>query len=669
MKRNAHSSRIVAIAIVIVAIVAVVYALSILRANTDSEVEETLNLNLIEQRTSSPENLRIADDKIPATNRWFSSLIFGDDPVVFAYPFSFKASSNGFELSVPKVTSSEDAVFASHTPDISVDLGAERYEVREYDDVTVTNSFQSRSGESIADVLLVQGHPFVYVTARSNFDMTISGNGIRDFKERDSRNVLLFRVNDQQYGLRADTVSIDGEGAIVTFKSGQTAAMFAIPDDANTNDFITASEVEVTGSNVEYDVKSSAISTTINLRTKNNAETIIGKLPHHGSSTGSNQMGSFNTLYGELTLQKGNEITYETTQEIPRKKLDLSTLSADRKTELKEYLKTETDTLTLDKTDTYFGFKELYRASQLLLLADELDANEQKGQIQSQLSNALTAWLKESDGRSERLFYYDDTLKGVVGIQPSFGSEEFNDHHFHYGYFIYAASVLADYDNSFVEEYGEVINLIVSDIAAENINDLPDVRSYDRFTGHSWASGFSNFADGNNQESSSEAINAWAAVYYWAESSNNDELRDRALWLYGNEINATQNYWLNDQRSQPGFQSYDHPFVSIVWNGKRDYTTFFSPRPQAILGIQLIPMSPAHTYLSGSAVAQNLNHVLPDTDNYSGQFGDYLLMYKAMDDPADAVRLLPTIADDQIDDGNSKTYLYAWIYSFDSAAE
>ena len=30
----------------------------------------------------------------------------------------------------------------------------------------------------------------------------------------------------------------------------------------------------------------------------------------------------------------------------------------------------------------------------------------------------------------------------MVGLTPSFGSEEFNDHHFHYGYFLSAAGLL-----------------------------------------------------------------------------------------------------------------------------------------------------------------------------------------------------------------------------------
>lgn len=103
---------------------------------------------------------------------------------------------------------------------------------------------------------------------------------------------------------------------------------------------------------------------------------------------------------------------------------------------------------------------------------------------------------------------------------------------------------------------------------------------------------FSDFADGNNQESSSEAVNAWAGAYHWAQATENQQAADTARKLYASEIAATTNYWLNDQRSQPGFENYEHPLVSLVWGVKHDYTTFFSLFPQAILSIQLISMSP-----------------------------------------------------------------------------
>ena len=72
----------------------------------------------------------------------------------------------------------------------------------------------------------------------------------------------------------------------------------------------------------------------------------------------------------------------------------------------------------------------------------------------SDLTEVLQQWT-QVDGCAERsafCFGYDPDWKGVVGQTAAFGSELFNDHHFHYGYFLYAAAVLATDQPSLVEE-------------------------------------------------------------------------------------------------------------------------------------------------------------------------------------------------------------------------
>lgn len=52
-------------------------------------------------------------------------------------------------------------------------------------------------------------------------------------------------------------------------------------------------------------------------------------------------------------------------------------------------------------------------------------------------------------------------------------------------------------------------------------------------------------------------------------------------------------------------------------------------------------------------------------NNYNVALGDYLLMYLALSDKAAAIQALDRQTDEFIDDGNSRTYLRAWIYSQD----
>ena len=65
------------------------------------------------------------------------------------------------------------------------------------------------------------------------------------------------------------------------------------------------------------------------------------------------------------------------------------------------------------------------------------------------MKNALIPWFVSAPGDS---FLYDSTYGGLVskdGInnqQSDFGIGWYNDHHFHYGYFIYACAVLIQFD-------------------------------------------------------------------------------------------------------------------------------------------------------------------------------------------------------------------------------
>ncbi len=214
--------------------------------------------------------------------------------------------------------------------------------------------------------------------------------------------------------------------------------------------------------------------------------------------------------------------------------------------------------------------------------------------MQQKLRTELITWLKPGDGRVKKVFYYDTKIKGIVGETVSFGSQEFNDHHFHYGYFIYAASILAKYDNEFKEQYSPAVNLLVADIANIKQEDsFPLRRTFDPYFGHSWASGSSPFNDGNNQESVSEALNAWTAVELWANETSNDTLLQEANWMLSNEYQSALSYWVDyDMNKAPYAQNYTHTISPLNWGGKRDYATFFSGEPSAMLGILLIPMNP-----------------------------------------------------------------------------
>jgi len=193
---------------------------------------------------------------------------------------------------------------------------------------------------------------------------------------------------------------------------------------------------------------------------------------------------------------------------------------------------------------------------------------------------------------------------------------------------------------------------------------------FDAYAGHSWASGTSPFGDGNNQESSSEAVSAWNGLALWAAASGQAELAEEAGWMLSSEAASARAYWTDFDLDDPVYQGFDHTITSLVWGGKRDYATWFSAEPSAMLGILVLPMSPVAGYLGGDPdrVRVNLADALsvekPLPERYDVMFGDYLLMYSALQGPdaaAEALDAAGGLPEDRIDDGNSRTYLLAWL--------
>lgn len=150
-----------------------------------------------------------------------------------------------------------------------------------------------------------------------------------------------------------------------------------------------------------------------------------------------------------------------------------------------------------------------------------------------------------------------------------------------------------------------LMSLLAADIAssanggkasAGGAASFPHRRTSDAYAGHSWASGSAPFADGNNQESSSEAVTAWTGLALWAKADGNANLATEATWMLSTEAQSGHSYWTNFDASEPVYSGYGHKIVALNWGGKRDYATWFSPEPAAMLGILLIPVAHRRTW-------------------------------------------------------------------------
>jgi endoglucanase Acf2 len=214
------------------------------------------------------------------------------------------------------------------------------------------------------------------------------------------------------------------------------------------------------------------------------------------------------------------------------------------------------------------------------------------------LKDRFESWF---DGKGSTYFVQDSRLGTFVGVPQEYNSiNAMNDHHFHYGYWVMAAAHVALRDPEWAsqQQWGGMVGKIIADIATDERGraDFPFLRNFDVYEGHSWASGDANFDAGNNQESSSEAVNAWAGLVLWGEATGDRRLRDLGMFMLTSEIASINQYWFDLDR-QVLAPEYGKPFASMVFGGKYAYNTWWTQEPRQIFGINLLPITTASTYL------------------------------------------------------------------------
>ena len=265
--------------------------------------------------------------------------------------------------------------------------------------------------------------------------------------------------------------------------------------------------------------------------------------------------------------------------------------------------------------DTYFNGKEMARLAELARVANAAGQPALRDKFLAALRPVMEDWLTYSGPDDKKLFYYDPTWNTLIGYEPSYGSDTLlNDHHFHYGYFLSAAAALADFTPHWgdADQWGGMVDLLIKDVANGDRGDtrFPFLRFFDPMAGHSWANGAANAADGNNQESSSEAVNFAAGLILWGSVTGDDAVRDLGIFLYTNETAATHQYWfdIDDAVRQRGPSANGRvtPWKTngIVWGSKGSAVTYFGASAACIVGINLLPFTGGSLYL-----AQDQRHV------------------------------------------------------------
>jgi endo-1,3(4)-beta-glucanase len=173
----------------------------------------------------------------------------------------------------------------------------------------------------------------------------------------------------------------------------------------------------------------------------------------------------------------------------------------------------------------YYAGKTLAKFATIVwVIKDVLGNNEQASVGLADLKQKFAKYIKN---QQRCPLYYDNSWKGVVSNAgfndpgADFGNTYYNDHHFHFGYFVYTSAMIGYLDPDWLTQGDNKAwtNMLVKDFAESDYNgrDYPFQRSFDWWHGHSWAKGLFESQDGKDQESTSEDGFASYAVKMWGK--------------------------------------------------------------------------------------------------------------------------------------------------------
>lgn len=323
---------------------------------------------------------------------------------------------------------------------------------------------------------------------------------------------------------------------------------------------------------------------------------------------------------GDLRIHEGNTFSYS--QEfhgiIPQYTTPSESNCYDEEW-MYAYLKQFTDSALKSYwvADPYWEGKKSHPIAMGILIAEQLGEYETRDKLIDVLKKIMQNWLTY-DGEADYPYYmyYHTSWGAVSGDGGDHGMAiNLSDHHFLWAYFIFPAAVLASYDDTFVEDYGEMIELLIRDCMNPDKDDtmLPFMRNFDVYEGHSWAGGYGDNNSGNNQESASEATFGWAGLYLWGLVTGNKKYENAGIWGYTSEINAIEQYWFNIDKGTDrdshnwagdyGKKAYGDsnvnsiPYIGMIWGLGYTNGTYFSGNPCCIMGIHMLPVTPAITYM------------------------------------------------------------------------
>jgi endo-1,3(4)-beta-glucanase len=271
--------------------------------------------------------------------------------------------------------------------------------------------------------------------------------------------------------------------------------------------------------------------------------------------------------------------------------LSNAAISAIQKVSAAEVSQNMADQTNLDSM--YFSGKGLSKFATIIYTMNELSG--QKGLAAAGLANLKSAYATFANNQQRFPLVYDTDWKGIVSSATyvtgdpgvDFGNSFYNDHHFHYGYFIHAAAIIGYLDPSWLAANKEYVNALVRDASNPSGQDqfFPVSRAFDWYNGHSWAKGVFESADGKDQESTSEDTMFAYALKMWGKTIGDVSMEARGNLMLSVLTRTLRDYFLleNNNVNQPS-NFIGNKVTGILFENKIDHTTYFGANLEYIQG-------------------------------------------------------------------------------------
>jgi endoglucanase Acf2 len=627
----------------------------------------------------------VADKPVP-TNDWWSAEVANPHATsIFNYPLALKPLDNG--LAIIKNIQRQAIVDVNPLLVGLEGLNASSTTVCNYSDWGVTLRWAG-SGSSM-EAIVCMGVPMVYFTrtagtanvriALLSGEVTVDGNVA----------VVTGCYNQASYALYAPTgCTWQADGLTLTLNLGSkdywTAAM--LPD--NTTDAMAKAKQWAkfafafpTDTKAEYSVNGGQVATDYKVTPtlkEPGAHTLMGVLPHQYNHAVAGQEFTgdyYNTVRGTMKMFDGEDYKTELTFKgiIPALPGAQTAESGYSLAELKTLVNNVCeDNGFADWTDSYNDGQLLNRLTVTARVAYESGDTEGFNKAFALVKSQLEKWMTAKDGDVAFVFYYHKPWSTMLGYPAGHSQDSnINDHNFHWGYFINAASLVAEHDANWLSQWGGMVDLLVRDVACIDRNDsmFPYLRSFSPYAGHCWANGLASLSLGNDEESTSEAMMCHAAIMQWAALRGDNALLDACVWMYATELSAIQSYWF-DTRGEVLPSDFQSALASRVFGNSYDDENFWGGGIAGSYGIQIYPVQASSTYLvDDKAYAAKLwNAMCNQTGILSGEnnpniWYDAWTQFLAMISPADALNFYKTAPNLGEKFGASQAMTYQWIHA------